>query len=1836
MGYLQSVFSQPASKASGLTPVKPQHRFWPFLAGRQAQRHKPLMSYAAAGRLQSREPGPVLTPHSGYHFDGTGRRFFEGWYWRVTLPGDAKSFALIYSIENPLGNLPYSGVGAQVMGPDDSYLVQYSPDVNTFWAERNSLALGAVFDTTNNGRRPDSLKRLLPQEEFNANIQHGFQASATWHQGSLVDREAGATGTLHSTVGSCKWAFSVQPLVGWGDQGDRQRATAGWLAALPVFEPHWQVMMAHGLATGWIEWGGERYEFQGAPAYAEKNWGGGFPSKWCWIQCNSFEGEPGASVTAIGAIRGLLQVPGVQENVGLIGIHHRGKLYELNPRDSELSWEVDPWGRWRIWGRNRRYEAVVEATCESSGTPLRAPTATTGLAPFCRDSFAGQVRMRVWERNSQGQLTNPPIVDCTSQGSSGAVETTLQCGVRASVPIWFRFMLLLEVQSEHPLLEVRTRALRSLQFKLQHGLLPPGALARDKELLAALLGWFQYEADEPSMAVALEVLAALARSPEIASQLLSLGADITVLGLALPDYLAGLADQLLADLYSSRRAQSHGSGAGIMASGPASYTVPPSANLHGGSGSATPIALLPPQLETRARASPSGEEQQLLGSQNAWCTPAASSLSPTPQPGQAPWRSGALALNQLAPYIQSVQLSGEDRQQVEDLVQQLQHAESEPAIHTALLQLRAGVLADMPVEGILTGTNVVAALLHLTTRGPASTVPKAALTCLHELVAKVAVVIGGTAPASTSLTLPIGSTLHQIMLAACAVLGDAQLHSMLFPLLADLAPLTTVASVLHPDCEEAAALCSSWRQCLAAIADALRLAMVAACTQAGIVPPEDWENGCLRVVVDARVQLLADAALAILKTVPAALLALAVPDALKPLLAALYSNPLTATLLTQVQEVLGSHMGMLSPTAKQRIHAAGSLSSRKAVQLWQAQQLLLTASDLSSDLAAGLQEHGDSIQPWQQAFVQSCLATSGCVNATDVLLLAGELAGGSGLEWLQAANGALADDSIIDYQLTEAFLSDEGSLYSTKAAAGKLLADVAELLHHEASVIGSSCTTTSRSSNGDASSHGDGKSAGSGSGTHLDGRATLEKCVPAHRAILASLHFLIRHVLMPKDWWHPEHYRGKAVIASLLRYLVHITQSLPASLWAPAWAELGGTYWLSRAAKDQQASIRQAAFQLLAPVAAPVPTHAMLVSGWPECGSLACKAACKADECPDVKAAALAVVVTALSHPMLVSMSDGHASSKQTCTLTAGYIVQQSQLWDAVLSTVQGLLATLSLSTAIAAAALPARAPPVALRVQAACWQVVSATANAAALILTRMEAEYNLPDYKEDPQEEQLMPGCNQEPVGAALCVLLIERFLSQQQQPHQAVAGSTPACEITTAALQGLLAYSRSAKSTAIELGLHSSLLETLNGLATGLLASAGKGVIRNSKLQSLKQQRAANAAGAASSLPRKVQSQQGVAGGTRSRSSSTVLRRQKTSVTAAAAAQDLIQAVGAQGNASTGGVSPAQSDTVAGADKEPPNAPAEQDSRPGSLQLIMLYLELLKHLAFQSQVASDALSVSGLPSLAAGTLWSLGMRHTSVMLELLQLVANATISSRAMRLRWVVAEEKTEWGLQDRILQAVLRPSTSMSLAVHRQACATLCCFLASAEGCAAALRADLPQQALRSLQDYLAAKDSARLDGLLQVLTALASQPDGQKALLRTTAPSGSMLEQLLSLLQHPAAVVCTQAALVLRNAALSPEAKAHFLGAGALQAVVDAMGAVQQPACAGYAAATLWALVSQGEKVKVALRRCKGLADAVRAVSSECHAALENKEPTVAQFSCEHLVEACEALAALLT
>ncbi|KAI8472481.1 MAG: tocopherol cyclase-domain-containing protein [Monoraphidium minutum] len=383
---------------------------------------------AAAVRLRAAQqnelaPSWVPPPHSGYHFDGSGRRFFEGWYWKVTIPENGQSFALIYSVEDPGDSRSgVRGVGVQVMGADDGYICQFSKDTSAFWGARNSLELGACLRPAPAAPPGAAPRRMVSAAEFDSAVECGFQASATWQQGSIVAAESGAAGAPMSTVQNCSWQLRMNPVTGWGEPGGggggagSGKATAGWLSVLSVFEPHWQVLMSHGTADGWIQWGGELFEVKGAPAYAEKNWGGGFPSKWIWVQCNTFDGMPGLSVTAVGARRGLLGVPGLEEDVGMVGVHlPGGRFLELTPWSGDVEWSADAWGRWRLRAAGGGYEALVEATCApGAGAVLRAPTATSGLAPHCKDTFFGTCRLRVWQVDSAGRRSASPLVDATS------------------------------------------------------------------------------------------------------------------------------------------------------------------------------------------------------------------------------------------------------------------------------------------------------------------------------------------------------------------------------------------------------------------------------------------------------------------------------------------------------------------------------------------------------------------------------------------------------------------------------------------------------------------------------------------------------------------------------------------------------------------------------------------------------------------------------------------------------------------------------------------------------------------------------------------------------------------------------------------------------------------------------------------------------------------------------------------------------------------------------------------------------------------------------------------------------------------------------------------------------------------------------------------------------------------------------------------------------------------------------------------------------------------------------------------------------------------------------
>ena len=49
------------------------------------------------------------------------------------------------------------------MGPNDSYLLQYTKDVKCFWADSDNLALGAQFKERAAAAKSTDWKRILPQ-----------------------------------------------------------------------------------------------------------------------------------------------------------------------------------------------------------------------------------------------------------------------------------------------------------------------------------------------------------------------------------------------------------------------------------------------------------------------------------------------------------------------------------------------------------------------------------------------------------------------------------------------------------------------------------------------------------------------------------------------------------------------------------------------------------------------------------------------------------------------------------------------------------------------------------------------------------------------------------------------------------------------------------------------------------------------------------------------------------------------------------------------------------------------------------------------------------------------------------------------------------------------------------------------------------------------------------------------------------------------------------------------------------------------------------------------------------------------------------------------------------------------------------------------------------------------------------------------------------------------------------------------------------------------------------------------------------------------------------------
>ena len=152
---------------------------------------------------------PLQPPHAGCHFQPThpgssqqgraiirNKRFFEGWYYRLTLPKENVSFAFIFSIEDPQGS-PLSLSCCQIMGPNDEYLIQADTDPTKFWAWKHQQGLGCTFEynqihttTTNTTTNTTTITpTMIDPDQYHTIVKTGFQMTPHRLQGIILGQD---------------------------------------------------------------------------------------------------------------------------------------------------------------------------------------------------------------------------------------------------------------------------------------------------------------------------------------------------------------------------------------------------------------------------------------------------------------------------------------------------------------------------------------------------------------------------------------------------------------------------------------------------------------------------------------------------------------------------------------------------------------------------------------------------------------------------------------------------------------------------------------------------------------------------------------------------------------------------------------------------------------------------------------------------------------------------------------------------------------------------------------------------------------------------------------------------------------------------------------------------------------------------------------------------------------------------------------------------------------------------------------------------------------------------------------------------------------------------------------------------------------------------------------------------------------------------------------------------------------------------------------------------------------------------------------------------------------
>lgn len=285
---------------------------------------------------------PSLDPNR-YHWDGLQDPYYEGWFFRVTLPEQERSFGFLYIVHNPASVEPGRGSAILMVANSDGEVI----------------------------------RRDYPLDQFKASIQ---KLDVRIGQDNIATTTKIA-GSLHDEQHTAAWNINI-------DVQERWESTMGTLNNIPYLPINWYVGALRATANGTIQWDGNTYHLQDAQLFQDKNWGDYFPEAYVWLQGMNFADGDDSAIFAGGLVNGL--------DAGMFAWRSGDQFYETRSQDLNCLTDIDT--------DIDQGEVQVTIICGDNGYLLEGffadcPPATlpapqeSGFEPYSQMALNGRLRL---------------------------------------------------------------------------------------------------------------------------------------------------------------------------------------------------------------------------------------------------------------------------------------------------------------------------------------------------------------------------------------------------------------------------------------------------------------------------------------------------------------------------------------------------------------------------------------------------------------------------------------------------------------------------------------------------------------------------------------------------------------------------------------------------------------------------------------------------------------------------------------------------------------------------------------------------------------------------------------------------------------------------------------------------------------------------------------------------------------------------------------------------------------------------------------------------------------------------------------------------------------------------------------------------------------------------------------------------------------------------------------------------------------------------------------------------------------------------------------------------